>query len=159
MSFHDNYEKWLRKTDPENCPVCNAAPMPEGMIDLYERKHSWLNAEPVDCLKYTCHVTSKHHGPELFDLTEEELNGLMKDVQIYAQALKQVSHAVKINYEIHGNTQPHLHVHLYPRFVNDPFPGKAIDYNQKRNLYEPGEYEAFVAAMRQALDDIRKNEQ
>lgn len=157
MSFHHDYAKWERKTRPENCPVCNAAPMPEGMIDLYELKHSCLNSEPVECIKWACHVTSKCHGIELYDLTDEEMFGLMKDVQLYAKALKNVTKAVKINYEIHGNTLPHLHVHLYPRYMEDPFPGRAIDYSQKRaDIYAAGEYEEFVKRMREELDRLNK---
>ena len=72
----------------------------------------------------------------------------MKELQLCIKALKQVTRAVKINIEIHGNTLPHLHFHLYPRTIDDPFPGKAIDYTQKRNMYATGEFEAFVAALR-----------
>jgi diadenosine tetraphosphate (Ap4A) HIT family hydrolase len=32
-----------------------------------------------------------------------------------------------MNYEIHGNTIPHLHMHLYPRYSGDPFEGEPID--------------------------------
>lgn len=155
MSFHDNYEKWEQKAKIENCPVCNAKPMPEGMIDLYELPHSWLNSEPVECIKWACHVTAKYHGIELYDLNDHELFGLMKDVQVYAKALKNVTNAVKINYEIHGNTIPHLHVHLYPRYMDDPFPGKPIDYNNKRvDIYEDGEYDEFVVNIRKELDRL-----
>jgi len=136
-------------TDPENRPVCKAEPMPEGMIDLYELEHSWLNSEPEECIKWACHVTAKYHGVELYHLTDRELLGFMKDVQIYAEALKNVTVCVKINYEIHGNTIPHLHLHLYPRTVDDPFPGRPIDYNQKTSsIYGDGEYEEFVVRMR-----------
>ena len=31
-----------------------------------------------------------------------------------------------MNYEIHGNSIPHLHLHLYPRFPGDPFEGRPI---------------------------------
>ena len=157
MSFHHDYQKWEMKTKEENCPVCKAAPMPEGMIDLYELPHSWLNSEPVECIKWACHVTSKYHGIELYDLTDEELLGLMKDVQLYAKAIKSVTNTVKINYEIHGNTLPHLHVHLYPRYMDDPYPGKAIDYSQKSaDIYKDGEYDEFVKNMRQELDKLSK---
>lgn len=81
----------------------------------------------------------------------------MKDVQLYAKALKTVTNAVKINYEIHGNTVPHLHLHLYPRYMDDPFPGKPIDYNQKHeNIYKDGEYDNFVHNMRKELDKLIK---
>ncbi|MFW6064765.1 MAG: HIT family protein [Candidatus Natronoplasma sp.] len=152
MSFHSNYNEWKEMNELENCPVCNSDSMPEGMIDLYELEHSWLNSEPVECMKWACHVTAKYHGPELHDLKEEELFGFMKDLQIYSKALKEVTSAVKINYEIHGNTLPHLHVHLYPRTMDDPFPGKPIDYDEKRDdIYEEGEYDGFVKKMRQKL--------
>lgn len=90
--------------------------------------------------------------------TDEELFGLMNDVQLYARALKAVTNAVKINYEIHGNTIPHLHIHLYPRYIDDPFPNKAIDYNQKRpDIYKEGEYDEFVRNMRMELDRLAKS--
>jgi diadenosine tetraphosphate (Ap4A) HIT family hydrolase len=155
MSFHTNFDKWQSLTDPANCPVCRQAPMPEGMIDLAELPHSWLNAEAVDCLKGACHLTSKYHGIELFDLTTEQRHGLMDDIAVCAQALKEVANAVKINYEIHGNSTPHLHVHLYPRYLNDPFPGQPIDYHQKTaGIYAPGEYQHFVASMKSKLSNL-----
>ena len=41
--------------------------------------------------------------------------------------MKAALRSPKINYEIHGNTVPHLHLHLYPRFDGDPFAGRPID--------------------------------
>jgi diadenosine tetraphosphate (Ap4A) HIT family hydrolase len=123
--------------------------MPDGMEDLYELQHTWLNSEPRECLRGACHVTSKHHAIEVCDLTDPELLGVMREVAVYARALLTVTGAVKINYEIHGNTIPHLHVHLYPRYRDDPYAGKAIDYSARLpDLYGEGEYRSFVAAMR-----------
>lgn len=97
-------------------------------------------------------MTSKIHVIELYELTDNELLGIMKDVALCAKALKKVTNAVKINYEIHGNTAPHLHVHLYPRYMDDPFPGQPIDYRKKRlDIYEEGEFELFVENMRKEL--------
>ena len=155
MSFHENIDNWNKLAVPENCPVCNQAPMPEGMIDLAELQYSWVNTEPIECMKWACHITSKFHGIVLFDLEQDELHHFMDDVAVCAKALQVVTNAVKINYEIHGNTLPHLHVHLYPRFVDDPFPGKPIDYNQKRPIiYQPGEFETFVFEMKQKLKEL-----
>jgi diadenosine tetraphosphate (Ap4A) HIT family hydrolase len=125
------------------------------MVDVVERPHSWLNAQPVDCLKGACHVTAKKHVVELYELEETELLGLMKEVQGYSRALKEVTGAVKINYEIHGNTVPHLHIHLYPRYLDDPFPGRPIDYHRVCNQYREGEFEAFTAALREMIDSGR----
>ncbi len=46
---------------------------------------------------------------------------------IVASMLYQLFTPTKINYEIHGNTIPHLHVHLFPRFAGDPHVGGPID--------------------------------
>jgi len=36
-----------------------------------------------------------------------------------AEVLAGLFKPVKMNYEIHGNTIPHLHMHLYPRMAAD----------------------------------------
>jgi diadenosine tetraphosphate (Ap4A) HIT family hydrolase len=40
--------------------------------------------------------------------------------------LRDLFRPVKVNYEIHGNTIPHLHLHLFPRFAGDPYMGGPI---------------------------------
>jgi diadenosine tetraphosphate (Ap4A) HIT family hydrolase len=151
MSFHTDYETWVQLSDPKNCPVCQNLPMPEEMKDIAELPNSWLSAEPWECLKGACHVTAKKHVIELYELSQEELVGLMSDVQRYARALKKVTGAVKINYEIHGNTLPHLHIHLYPRYIGDPFAGQAIDYHQRMNQYTGGAFLTFIKAMQNEI--------
>jgi len=135
-------------TDSSNCPVCQQKPMPEGMEDIAELPNSWLSSEPLECLKGACHLVAKKHVIELFEFNDVELLALMKEVQLCAKTLQKLTNAVKINYEIHGNTVPHFHVHLYPRYQDDPFPGQGIDYNQKKYWYTTVEYHEFVCAMR-----------
>ena len=152
MSFHTDYERWERKTRKENCAVCQDAPMTGEMVDVVELPASWLNARPKVCLRGQLSMTSKVHAVEVYDLTEDELLAFMKDVSACAKALKTVTQAVKINYEIHGNTVPHLHLHLFPRYLDDPFPGQPIDYRQVRSdMYGEGEFDAFVEALRREL--------
>ena len=87
MSFHSNFEQWLAMTDKQNCPVCRQLPMPEGMVDIVELPNSWLNAEPVECLRGACRLTSKKHVIELYEFHDDELLAFMKEVQICAKAL------------------------------------------------------------------------
>ena len=151
MSFHTNYEKWLWLSEPRNCPVCMNAPMPPGMVDMVELPHAWLSAEPVAPLKGTCSLIARRHLVELYEFEEDELLGFMKEMQLCLKALKTVTGAIKMNFETHGNTVPHLHFRLYPRYLDDPFPGKAIDYQQTGNWFGPGEFEAFVEEMRKEM--------
>jgi len=105
----------------------------------------------LECLEGACHLIAKRHVVELYELDDQELLSLMREVKLCARALHKVTGAVKINYEIHGNTVPHLHIHLYPRYVDDPFPGQAIDYHQKRRWYTDAEFGVFVTRMRKEI--------
>jgi len=40
---------------------------------------------------------------------------------------------------MHANTAAHLHIHLFPRYLDDDFAGAAIDINQQ----EPAPYESY----------------
>jgi diadenosine tetraphosphate (Ap4A) HIT family hydrolase len=152
MSFHTNIKQWQTWSDPAHCPVCNNEPMPAGMVDVCELPHSWLIAEPCEPLKGALHLVAKKHFVEIYEMDEADLLGFWKDAQAAARAQHALTGAVKINYEIQGNSAPHLHLHLYPRYLDDPFPGRAIDYTQKKNWYAPGEFEEFVQKLREVLD-------
>ena len=41
--------------------------------------------------------------------------------------MKAKVNGIEVNYEIHGNTVPHLHVHIFPRYIGDPFEGGPIN--------------------------------
>ena len=38
-----------------------------------------------------------------------------------ARALAELTGTAKMNYGIHGNVIPHLHLHLWPRYRDDPY--------------------------------------
>jgi diadenosine tetraphosphate (Ap4A) HIT family hydrolase len=50
-----------------------------------------------------------------------------QEAMTIAAAVDRVVKPIKMNYEIHGNTLPHLHLHLFPRQVNDPYVGGPVD--------------------------------
>ena len=57
-----------------------------------------------------------------------------------------------MNDEIHGNTVPHLHMHVFPRYPGDPFEGAPIDPRIVTGpVYAPGEYAAMRERIRGAL--------
>jgi hypothetical protein len=53
--------------------------------------------------------------------------GFMRDAQRVSKSLSAATGAVKLNYEIHGNSLPHLHMHFFPRYRGDRFEGRPID--------------------------------
>ena len=156
QSFHYRYGRYMEWTEQEQCPVCMHQPGPADILLIKELEHSWLEASihAQGCLWGKCHVLCKKHYIELHEMPREDLSNFMQDVQKASRALKAVSGAVKINFEIHGNTMPHLHVHLFPRYLDDPFPSAPIDYR----ITEPNPYEGeegfrnFVESMRREME-------
>lgn len=155
-SFHYRYPSYYRDSQKETCPCCTTQPMPEGHFDLAELGHSWVEVSPEaqGRLFGKCCVVAKHHSALFYDLPRDIMADYMSDVQRAAAALHRITQAVKINYEIHGNSGAHLHCHLFPRYLDDDFPGGApIQYK----VTEPSPYESkeefdwFVAEMRKAL--------
>lgn len=69
-----------------------------------------------------CVVTLHQHATELFDLSPALRSAFAADVSAAAQAIKLAVNAFKMNYEILGNADPHLHCHLIPRQHDEPKP-------------------------------------
>ena len=56
-------------------------------------------------------------------LTDEEAAAYGREVLLVGRALEQVLQPVKLNYDLLGNSLPHLHTHIVPRYADDPRPG------------------------------------
>lgn len=155
-SFHYRFPQYAKMAQKEHCPCCNHLPMPEGMQDIAMLEHSWVTAEPVaqGRLWGKCVVGSKYHSVLFYDMPKEEMANFMGEVQKVAGILHRVTGAVKINYEMHCNSGPHLHCHLFPRYLDDDFPSAPIDYR----IVDPSPYESadefewFMNEMRKGLD-------
>jgi diadenosine tetraphosphate (Ap4A) HIT family hydrolase len=98
---------------------------------------------------YAC-VVAKRHVVEPFELSDPERIAFWEEAMRVARALHNVFEPIKMNYEIHGNTVPHLHMHLFPRFRGDPFEGLPLD---TRRLSFRRSREA-LERMRTALADL-----
>jgi diadenosine tetraphosphate (Ap4A) HIT family hydrolase len=162
-SFHYQFPRYAAQSIPSGCPCCNADPMPEGHIDIVELGHSWLTTlyEAQGCLFGKCHVMAKYHSIFLYDMPQNELTGFFTDVQLCARALHFVTESIKVNYEIHGNSAAHLHCHLFPRYLDDPFPSAPIEYR----LTSPSPYESyaeflwFVSEMKKCISGLKESDQ
>lgn len=65
---------------------------------------------------YVC-VVSKRHVVEPYELAPDEMDAFWREAMRVARAVAELLEPAKMNYEIHGNTIPHLHMHLYPRNI------------------------------------------
>lgn len=63
------------------------------------------------------------HVAEPTELTDEEAAVWWKELVAVGRALERHFEPVKLNYELLGNSVPHLHAHVLPRYADDPRPG------------------------------------
>jgi diadenosine tetraphosphate (Ap4A) HIT family hydrolase len=120
----DEPERWEALKLPEACPIC-ARGEPLDVIAEYDTV--WVTAGPKAPLPaYVC-VVSKEHAVEPFELPAAMQAGFWLEAMLVARVLAELVQPTKMNYEIHGNTVPHPHMHLFPRFAGDPYVGGPID--------------------------------
>jgi len=106
------------------CPICHDG-RPSDLIG--ELPSIWVTAPALAPLPgYVC-VVAKRHVVEPFQLPQAEMAAFWSESMSVARVLHDMLNPLKMNYEIHGNSIPHLHLHVYPRFHGDPFEGRAID--------------------------------
>jgi diadenosine tetraphosphate (Ap4A) HIT family hydrolase len=152
MSVWRDPEEWAARLGGERCPICKDG----GPIDpLVELEVSWLLfGEDAPMRGYTC-LMLRRHAIELYDLTEAEGAAFMRDIQRASRAVAAVTGAIKLNYEVHGNTIPHLHMHIFPRHVGDAFEGGPINPRAvKGPVYGPGELDLLRRQLLEALNKI-----
>jgi diadenosine tetraphosphate (Ap4A) HIT family hydrolase/ribosomal protein S18 acetylase RimI-like enzyme len=153
-SFHYHYPAFAKQSRQEFCPACNGAPPPAGQTDILLEHTAAVAEYPGQGRLFgKMYVMPKRHYFHFEDMHEDEMIGFMREVQMVGNALRKVTGAVKINYEMHANSAPHLHIHLFPRYLDDDFPSAPIDYR----VTEPAPYEDeqeflwFVEQMRKEL--------
>jgi len=115
---------WALRRSRRGCPICRRG-RPRDIIATLSA--SWVTAPSRAPLPGYVAVVSKRHVVEPFELPPSARRAFWDDVMLAAEVLAELLSPVKMNYELHGNTVPHLHVHIYPRHRDDPFVGGPID--------------------------------
>lgn len=147
MSKWTDPEVWAGLTGGEACPICRDGGPTNAIAEL--EVSTLAMGDGAATLPGTCALFLRRHAVELHDLPPEEGAAFMRDVQRVSRALAQATGAVKMNYEVHGNTIPHLHVHFYPRYIGDPFESAPIN----PRLPPPADNAAEVARIKRHVID------
>lgn len=153
MSAWNDADRWAALCSGAACPICRRA---EPMDIVARLESSWLTMQEAAPVRgYAC-LVARIHAVDLHDLPAAEATAFMRDAQLTSRALGFVTGAVKLNYEIHGNSLPHLHMHFFPRYRGDPFEGQPI--NPKLTIqpvYGAGEFARVRAGLLSKLDELR----
>jgi diadenosine tetraphosphate (Ap4A) HIT family hydrolase len=108
----------------DECPICERGRPNDVVAEL---DGAWVTVPAMTPLPgYVC-LVAKPHVREPFELPDAERRAFWDAVDLVASALNARLRPDKLNYEIHGNTIPHLHLHLFPRWRGDRFEGRPID--------------------------------
>jgi diadenosine tetraphosphate (Ap4A) HIT family hydrolase len=92
------------------------------------------------------------HVVEPTELTDVEAAAYGREVMRVARALLEVLAPVKLNYDVLGNSVPHLHTHLVPRYADDPRPGWPFPFPEQDPPPMPDErLRADAEALRRAM--------
>jgi ATP adenylyltransferase len=92
------------------------------------------------------------HRNELFELSEEERNGFMRDVSRVASAVHKAFSPQKINYGAYGDKMPHVHFHIVPKTESAPKWGSTFDMMpETKNFLTDEEYSAVIAEIKKHL--------
>jgi diadenosine tetraphosphate (Ap4A) HIT family hydrolase len=101
----------------------------------------------------TIAVFRGRHVVEPTDLDDAEAATYGREVLRVARAIESAFSPIKLNYDLLGNSVPHLHTHIVPRFADDPRPGWPFPFPDPDPPPMPADrFDADLAALRRAID-------
>ena len=99
-----------------------------------------------------CIVAAGNHAEELYELSDEELQGFMQDVKRVCRAVAGTVHPEKINRGLYGDTCKHVHWHIVPKQKGGPdFGGVFQMQPQPQVLLSEAEFETLIEQIREKL--------
>jgi diadenosine tetraphosphate (Ap4A) HIT family hydrolase len=150
MNTWNDPDRWSALCSGVSCPIC-CRKEPLDLVATLES--SWVTMQEAAPVRgYAC-LVSRTHAVELHDLPEATACAFMRDARRVSRAVSGATGAVKLNYEIHGNSLPHLHMHLFPRYHGDCFEGQPINPRLVvQPVYAEGEFQKIREAFLRALN-------
>ena len=128
-------ENWAELTRGIRCEMCEGG-RPDANrygIRILQGRYTDAYLQRADVQPgYTLVIWRGRHVNEPTELDAEEAAGYWAEVLAVARALIQVYEPKKMNYETLGNSMPHLHTHLLPRFTDDPRPGQPFPLSSQQ---------------------------
>jgi diadenosine tetraphosphate (Ap4A) HIT family hydrolase len=102
------------------CPFCNLAP--EGIVFANEHAFAFEDAYPVS--PGHALIIPRRHAPSWFELSDEERLAVLDLLDRFRKRIAESRNPAGFNIGINdgaaaGQTVPHVHVHLIPRYHGD----------------------------------------
>jgi diadenosine tetraphosphate (Ap4A) HIT family hydrolase len=119
-----------------------------------ELPHSFVILGDAQFYRGYCILFARHHATELHLMPPGEARALFDEAVAVGTAIAQVVKPWKLNHECLGNTEPHVHWHVFPRSASDPLARAPIWVRPEAERQVPlAEHDriALIDALRSAL--------
>lgn len=126
---------WAELTRGVGCEMCKNERLDNDRfgIRIYAGQFTDSYLQRADVQRgYTVTIWHGRHITEPTELDNIEAAGYWHETLTVARALITTFRPLKMNYETLGNSLPHLHTHLIPRFTTDPRPGEPFPLSAKQ---------------------------
>jgi len=136
--------------------MCQGIYQPKNLV-FYESKVSVAKLNPDQAFEGYTFLTLKWHEEELYKLADKDRKQFLEDMSLVANALSKAFKPDKMNYELLGNSMPHLHWHLVPRYTSDPMWGRPIwaGNRHRKRLNEEG-YELLKRRIETSISTLKR---
>jgi diadenosine tetraphosphate (Ap4A) HIT family hydrolase len=149
-------DDWDERKAGAGCPLCASLGQDDDDHTLAVAELNWIDVrlDRRSRLPGYCIAVWRHrHVAEPTELGSEEAAGYWRDVTALARALEAEFRPVKLNLLTLGNTVPHLHTHVVPRYLDDPAPGGPLPWDDLflPEPHDPNVLRRQAAAIRERL--------
>ncbi len=135
----------------DDCWVCQNLHQSTNLI-IRETKTSIAKLNPDQLFPGYTFVTLKWHEEHLTSLSPRDQHRFLEDMTTTANTLNKALKPDRMNYELLGNAQPHLHWHLIPRYTTDPMWGRPVwAGNRRRRRLTEDAYRELVSKLKDTL--------
>src|SRR5215469_2812681 len=116
---------WAEQLQGRDCVLCELIGVAENSWGVRVFTGRYVDAylpRSGSVLGYTVAVWNGSHVSEPTQLSTEDAAGYWQETIEVGRAVEQAFEHAKMNYQMLGNSVPHLHTHIVPRPLLDPAP-------------------------------------
>ncbi len=153
-------DSWDELREGISCPTCAPRdPNNEFWLEIAPLSISTLYLFRDQRFRgYSLLIFDRRHASTLEELDDGEYLAFMRDLRHAAAAIHSALKPDHMNYECLGNSHPHLHWHIVPRYRHDPRWGQPIwegwqrnEFNIHRFVLSDQEYTTVIEGIRHCL--------
>ena len=151
---------WKERVRGKDCAMCadGRAEVAHGSSRVFAGRVSdaYLVRNDVGQRGYCVVIWRGRHVSDPTQLSTDEARDYFDEVLRVGRAIERQYTPIKMNFEMLGNSLPHLHTHVIPRYLDDGEPGQPSHFMRIARPDEAkipdDEYDADLAALRALLN-------